>query len=83
MNTNSMQNSTLALTFKKFIKVGRNSGGRCAKKLFEMIINQLVAILVPDSDHFAEKCFTYLSRSKYRSIFLCVGYQVGIFPYKI
>ena len=61
MKTNSMRNLTLALTFNKFVKAESNRRGRCVQKLLEMIISQSVAILVLDSDHFAEKCVTYVS----------------------
>ena len=61
MKTNSMRNLTLALTFNKFVKAGCNRGECSAQKLLEMIISQLIAILALDSDHFAEKCFTYVS----------------------
>ena len=61
--------------------MGHNRGKCSAQKLLEMIINQSVAILVFDSDHFAEKCFTSVSQYKCRDIFQCVGYLVGdIFP---
>ena len=55
IKTNSMRNLTSALTCDKFIKAGRKRGGCSAQKLLEMIIAQLVAILVLDSDHFAEE----------------------------
>ena len=61
MKTNSMRNLTLALTFNKFVKVGRNREECGAQKLLKMIIGQSIAMLVDDSDHFAEKCFAYAS----------------------
>ena len=53
MKTNSKRNLTMALTFNKFVKAGRNRGEYSAQRLLEMIIIQSVAILVLDSDHFA------------------------------
>ena len=46
--------------------------------------NESVKILAFNFVHFAEKWFTYVSRTKYRSIHQVIGYQVGIvFPLEL